>query len=192
MTKPEGVHVTVRDPVSSLMRHWPAVLLVVVLLSLDQLTKYLVSHNMTLGESIPASGFFRLTYVHNTGSAFGLLPGQNTLLTIVSFLGVALLLWMYRTHGGQAKFLRVSLAFMLAGAMGNLIDRLTYGKVIDFVDVGPWPIFNIADSSIVTGGIVLAFTMLTAGDSKPQPDDGETPAPALEDTYVPHDQPDSN
>lgn len=183
-----------RDFVSGLVHHWPAVLLVVVLLSLDQLTKYLVSHNMALGESIPASGFFRLTYVHNTGSAFGLLPGQNTLLTIVSFLGVALLLWMYRTHGAQAKFLRVSLALMLAGAMGNLIDRLTYGKVIDFVDIGPWPIFNVADSSIVTGGIVLAWIMFTTNDSKAKSEDdsGEATAAALEDAYVSHDQPDSN
>jgi signal peptidase II len=184
----------VRDFVSGLVRHWPAVLLVVALLSLDQLTKYLISHNMTLGESIPATGFFRFTYVHNTGSAFGLLPGQNTLLTVVSFLGVALLLWMYRTHGVQAKLLRVSLALMLAGAMGNLIDRLTYGKVIDFVDVGRWPIFNVADSSIVTGGLVLAWIMFTTNDSKPKPegDSEETPAPVLEDTYVSHDQPDSN
>jgi signal peptidase II len=184
----------VRDFVSGLIRHWPAVLLVVVLLSLDQLTKYLISHNLSLGDSVPATGFFRLTYVYNTGSAFGLLPGQNTLLTIVSFVGVAMLLWMYRTQGSQTKLLRLSLACMLAGAMGNLIDRLTYGKVIDFVDVGPWPIFNVADSSIVTGAIILAWIMFTtsSGKAKPEDDSGESTAAALEDTYGSHDQPASN
>ena len=182
-----------RDVISGLVRHWPAVLLVVAVASADQLTKYLISHNMALGESIPTTGLFRLTYVHNTGSAFGLLPGQNALLTIVSFLGVALLLWMYRTHGAQAKLLRVSLALMLAGAMGNLIDRLAYGKVINFVDIGRWPIFNVADSSIVTGGIVLAWIMFTTKDSKDKAvDDADEGAEALEDTYVAHDQPESN
>jgi len=185
--------VIIRDLISRLVRHWLAVLLVVVLVSADQLTKYLISHNMALGESIPTTGFFRLTYVHNTGSAFGLLQGQNALLTTASFLGVALLLWMYRTHGAQAKLLRVSLALMLAGAMGNLIDRLAYGKVIDFVDIGRWPIFNVADSSIVTGGIVLAWIMFTTKDSKVKAgDDAGEGTEALEDTYVAHDQPDSN
>lgn len=141
--------------------HWPVFFLVPSILALDQLSKYLVSTFMVMGQSIPSVGFFRLTYIHNTGSAFGLMSGQNTILTVVAFLGIGLLLWLYRSYSNQGRLLRTSLALIMAGAIGNLIDRLNYGKVIDFFDVGPWPIFNIADSSIVVGGVTLAWIFFT-------------------------------
>ena len=129
----------------------------------DQLSKYLVLTNMYPGQSIPESGFFRLTYVTNTGSAFGLFPNQTLFLIVASFLGIGILLVFYHIHRVSSSILRISLGLQLGGAIGNLMDRLRLGYVVDFLDVGAWPVFNLADSAIVVGLVGLVFTMLTAG-----------------------------
>ena len=131
---------------------------------LDQLTKWLITTNLEHGESIPADGFFRLTYVSNTGSAFGLLQDQGTMLTIISFTAVALMIYLYRSTPQLSTTLRLALGMMLGGAAGNLLDRLRLGWVVDFVDVGPWPIFNVADSSIVVGIAILVWYFGTGRD----------------------------
>ena len=169
--------------------HWPVLLIVAALLALDQGTKYLVTTNISPGQSIPAEGFFRITFVYNTGSAFGLFVGQNTALTAVSFLGVGVLLWFYRTHSRPDQLFRLSLGLMLAGALGNLADRLTVGRVIDFIDVGPWPIFNVADSSIVVGGIVLGWILLTNSGAEPEEAGEEATTQPLAESYTTHDRP---
>ena len=129
----------------------------------DQLSKYLVLTNMYPGQSIPESGFFRLTYVTNTGSASGLFPNQTLFLIVASFLGIGILLVFYHIHRVSSSILRISLGLQLGGAIGNLMDRLRLGYVVDFLDVGAWPVFNLADSAIVVGLVGLVFTMLTAG-----------------------------
>ena len=143
-------------------------------LALDQLTKRVVVQNLALGESWPAEGFFRITRVANTGSAFGLFGGHNALLTAASILGVAVILWFLRTSGERA-LVRASLGLMLAGAVGNLIDRVSFGHVVDFIDVGPWYIFNVADSAIVVGVAALVFAALASRGR--QPDAPEDAAP---------------
>ena len=136
-------------------------------LAVDQATKFAVIQTLDLGSSWPESGFFRFTHVGNNGSAFGLFGDSNSLLIIASFVGVGVLLYFYRSHPNPTLIVRSSLGLMLAGALGNLIDRLVNGHVTDFIDVGPWWIFNLADASIMTGISVLAATMLLS--SKPQP-----------------------
>jgi signal peptidase II len=128
----------------------------------DQFSKYLVRESLLLHESFPREGFFRITHTFNTGSIFGLFQGYNTPLILVSFIGVAVLILLYRTQRYPTGLLRLSLGLQLGGAFGNLVDRVRQGHVTDWVDVGPWPVFNVADASIVTGLVILAFLFVMA------------------------------
>ena len=146
--------------------------LLAITLSLDQLTKTLVINGLERGESWPAQGFFRITHAWNTGTAFSLFQGQGGLLTVVSFFAVAGLYFVYRSVEAPSLMVRASFGLLLGGAIGNLTDRLRLGHVTDFVDIGPWPIFNVADSSILVGIAVMFFFLWNAqGDKKSAPDD---------------------
>ena len=131
--------------------------------SLDQITKAVVRHSLLLRESIPRDGFFRITHTSNTGGAFGIFPDQTLFLILASFVGIAILLVIYRAYILPRFPLRLSLGMQLGGALGNLIDRVRMGQVTDFFDVGPWPIFNVADASIVIGITIVAGLILFAG-----------------------------
>ena len=145
----------------------------VLVLLLDQLTKYLVIQLLVPGGSYPFRGFFRFTHVHNSGSAFGILQGQNTPLIFISFIGIIILVLIYRSQPYPSNWLRLSLGLQLGGAFGNLIDRLRLGFVTDFIDIGPWPVFNLADASIVTGLVLLAWVFTRSG---PAPESAEESA----------------
>jgi signal peptidase II len=147
-----------------------------VVLGLDLLTKWLVTSNLAWGQSVPAEGFFRITRVHNTGSAFGLFQGHGTILAIIAIAAVALMIWFYRTAPMPAWPMRAALGLQIGGAVGNLIDRFRYGFVIDFVDIGPWPVFNVADSSVVVGITILAWYIGTGRDLPRKPPQETTPA----------------
>jgi signal peptidase II len=131
----------------------------------DQLSKFAIRANLSIGESLPQTGFFRLTHIHNTGAAFGIFQNQSLPLTILALVGVGILLFlvifMYRRFYflGTARG-KLALGLILGGTVGNLIDRLSFGYVIDFIDIGIWPAFNIADPSVVIGAIVLAFWLI--------------------------------
>jgi signal peptidase II len=146
-----------------------AVLFPVVLL--DQLSKYWIVSNFTPGESqVVIRGFFDLTYLHNTGAAFGLLAGQPSVMRQVFFVGIALValaVLLIFHHRMQKQSVWFTLAFGLigGGAVGNLIDRLHYGSVVDFLDfyIGShhWPAFNVADSAICVGvGLFIVTSYL--------------------------------
>ena len=127
---------------------------------LDQFTKAAVREGIALGQSVPAEGFLRLTHVVNTGGAFGLLPNQTLLLIGASVVGIGILVFIYRRQPQAGLLLRLALGLQLGGALGNLADRLFRGYVVDFIDVGPWPIFNLADASIVVGIFLLLWLLL--------------------------------
>jgi len=135
---------------------------------LDQFTKLLVTRELLLSQSIPLmKGVFHLTLVHNRGAAFGILKNQTPLFILVSIIAVILIYFALR--GKQYKKLSVyniSLAFILSGALGNLIDRLRFGYVIDFLDFRVWPVFNVADSAITIGAILLGYSVLTNKETK--------------------------
>ena len=139
----------------------PVFALVVVI---DQITKALIRANLHIYESVPDEGFFRFTYTTNTGAVFGVFSDQTFIMTIASFVGVGILLFFYHSHSGSERLVRLSLGLLLGGAIGNLIDRIWLGKVTDFLDVGPWPIFNLADSAIVTGIVILVVVFLFEGN----------------------------
>ena len=167
----------------ALYRDWMLLLTISVVLAADQLSKYIVRTNMLLGESWPDEGFFRFTHGTNTGTAFGLFPSQTFVLIIASVVAIGFLYYFYRTHALPIRPLRFAIGLQLGGALGNLIDRLRVGAVVDFIDVGSWPIFNLADSSIVVGMVLLIAVLVSAPGDKGQAsetqarDDGDGAGP---------------
>ena len=156
-------------------RNWSRELLLVFLslsiLGADQLTKYFVRTYMHVGQSIPEDAPIQLTYIQNRGSAFGLFPNQTFALTIVAVLGVGFIAY-FLLRGDKSSFLlSISLSLQLGGAIGNIVDRIAYGYVIDFINFNIWPIFNVADTSISLGFLLLAWVMLTHRDKKQKPKD---------------------
>ena len=155
---------------------WNIIFLTVAALTtvLDQWSKGWLQNHMIPGQSIPETGFFRLTYAQNTGAVFSIFYGKTAILTYVSFFG-ALLILVYNFALAssfptlQTRWNKVALGFILGGTVGNLIDRFSLHFVRDFIDVGPWPIFNIADSSIVVGVIMFAI-MIMLSFRKPIPE----------------------
>ena len=145
------------SPRLPIYRDFILIQLAVLVFFLDQFSKYLVREFFLLYESFPADGFFRITHTFNTGSIFGLFQGHNTVFILVSFVGVAVLMLIYRSQRLPVGLLRLSLGLQLGGAFGNLLDRVRLGQVTDWVDIGPWPVFNMADASIVCGLIILAW-----------------------------------
>ena len=144
-----------------LYRDWTLLQLAALVLALDQLTKFVVRQTLEWHYSWPAQGFFRFTHVQNTGSAFGLFQGYNLPLLFVSLVGIVVLAYIYRSQEQPSLSMRVSIALMLGGAVGNLLDRILQGHVTDFIDIGPWPVFNLADSAIVVGLILMAWLLVS-------------------------------
>lgn len=140
--------------------------LATIIFLLDQLTKFVVRDQLLFRESFPVDGFFRFTHTFNTGSAFGIFRDQNTPLIWVSIIGIGILVMIYRSQKVPSPLLRLSLGLQIGGALGNLIDRVRLGHVTDFVDVGSWPVFNLADASIITGLVILAWIFLVADPSE--------------------------
>jgi signal peptidase II len=151
--------------------------LLIAIVLCDQLTKAVVDRTMPLHHSITViDNFFSLTYIRNTGAAFGFLAGSHeffrrTFLIGFSLAAIAFILVMLRRLPPGEKALTIALGFILSGAVGNLIDRLLYGEVIDFLDFYwsdyHWPAFNVADSFITIGVVVILFRLATTKDEDP-------------------------
>ena len=149
----------------------------VPIVAFDQLTKVIVDRTMPLHHSIPIiDGFFNLTYVRNTGAAFGIFAGAHEVFRLpfligVSIVAIGFIIVMLKRLRDDATALVTALAFILGGAVGNLIDRIVYGEVIDFLDVYwsnyHWPAFNLADSFITIGVAITLFYLIRAKDEDP-------------------------
>jgi len=139
---------------------WLAIATLIIIA--DQFTKTLIIGNFQHGEGITVTSFFNLVRVHNEGAAFSFLADesgwQRWFFTALGLAAAVFIIWMLRTHGGQRLF-GFALALVLGGAMGNVIDRLLHGYVVDFIQVhyGAWyfPSFNVADSAISVGAACL-------------------------------------
>jgi signal peptidase II len=135
-------------------------IIVIIVLSLDRITKFLVTKNLLLNKPFPViKGIFNLTLICNRGAAFGILKNQIFLLIFTSVFAIILIYFNLRGEKLKKPYI-VSLSLILAGAIGNLIDRLFFGYVIDFLDFRIWPVFNLADSSITIGAILLGWFVL--------------------------------
>jgi signal peptidase II len=136
----------------------------------DQLTKALVLERLPLYRSIPIiPGFFNLTHLHNPGGAFSFMAGSNSgmrhwIFLSASVAALVLILYYYKITPRSHRFLAAALAMIFGGAVGNLIDRLRMGEVVDFLDVYVgnlhWPTFNVADSAITVGVGIFIYHLL--------------------------------
>ncbi len=135
-------------------------IIVSAVLSLDQLTKFLVTKNLLYNQSLPViKGIFHLTLIHNRGAAFGILKNQTPLFIATSVFAIILISLNLKGAKSRNPY-SVCLSLILAGALSNLIDRLFLGYVIDFLDFRIWPVFNIADSAITVGAVLLGYLIL--------------------------------
>lgn len=157
--------------------HGPTIplLVAIVVTALDQGTKVLVVGALGPGQprhrSEVVPGLIDLHYVENRGAAFGILRGAGDLLAFLALAVLVFLVVAYRRIASSSPLGAVGIGLIGGGAIGNLLDRLRLGYVVDFVAIGPWPNFNLADSAITVGVLLLAGAMLVAG---PGPD---LPAP---------------
>ncbi|MFZ5827406.1 MAG: signal peptidase II [Bacillota bacterium] len=148
-----------------------SIIIALVVLALDQYTKWLVLTRMTLHEEIPViAGFFSLQFVYNPGAAFGMLANQRWFFVIVTLIAVGGILYYLRRPEAQHWLARFSLGILLGGAVGNLIDRLRFGQVVDFL-LFYWrdyyfPNFNVADIGITVGVGGLVLHLLLTGETK--------------------------
>jgi signal peptidase II len=150
---------------------------VLTILVLDQLTKMIVDRTMSLHQSIPIiDGFFSLTYVRNTGAAFGIFSGSHEafrlpFLILVSVLALGFVVVMLKRLRDEETGLITALSLIIGGAIGNLVDRVLYGEVIDFLDFYwsnyHWPAFNVADSCITVGVLITLYYLIKAKGEDP-------------------------
>jgi len=130
-----------------------------VILVIDQFIKYLVHQTMQLGQTIPLCGMLKLTYVRNTGAAFSLFIGFSPYLAAAGVIVIlAVICFHYRLPANRYD-LQASLAFILGGSLGNLLDRIFRSYVIDYLDITIWPVFNFADIMINIGVILIIFKL---------------------------------
>lgn len=136
----------------------------IITLLLDQFSKWLAVRELGPGgrsdeiDVIP--GVLRFIFVRNTGSAFGLFQGSSEILKVVAIVAILALAAFYARAAARDWVLALALGLLLGGAFGNVIDRFRYGYVVDFIDVPRWPTFNIADSAITVGVVLLMYALL--------------------------------
>ncbi len=128
----------------------------------DRISKVFFSEILALGESLPViRHVLHMTLVHNTGIAFGLFKDQGAVFIVIPIIAIVLLAYnIFYYKSNEEKLSRlyiIAFSLILGGAIGNLIDRIVYGYVIDFIDFRIWPVFNIADSAITVGAIIIAL-----------------------------------
>ncbi|GAF85946.1 unnamed protein product [marine sediment metagenome] len=126
-----------------------------LVLILDQLTKYFLKNKTFI-----ITDFLKISYVENTGAAFGILKGFNLLFIIVAFLVIFLIFKYYKEIKKEKAYVHLAVGFLLGGVLGNLIDRLFMGYVRDFIDFSFWPTFNVADTFSTIAVFILIFYTL--------------------------------
>jgi len=144
-------------------------LIAIAVAVIDQLTKYVVAKNMEIGESIPLiEGVFHFTSHRNMGAAFGILQNQRWLFIIITIAVVVGIVWSLSRIGKSQPRVSFALSLVLGGAVGNFIDRLLTGQVVDFFDfvLIRFPIFNVADTAITIGVALLLIDTLLQGRKK--------------------------
>ena len=161
--------------------HWLFLVVVAgIAIALDQATKAYVSAHLDRYESWMPVDFiepvFKFTHVHNTGAAFGMFPQGSTLFLAIAITIVGVILYYYRNLPFGGWVVRFALSLQIAGALGNVIDRVRLGYVVDFFNVVYWPVFNVADSCVVIGVVLLALEILREEwrASRQQPSEDDT------------------
>jgi signal peptidase II len=138
---------------------------VLAAIAADQLTKWIVSSQLSLDESLHVLGPFSIHHVQNSGIAFGLFASATPLVTALTALAVGWMLLFFARSGARHPVLPVALGLLIGGSTSNLIDRIRLGHVTDFLDLRYWPAFNLADSFIVIG-VGILFLALVVGETR--------------------------
>lgn len=146
----------------------PMLIIGIVVLAIDQLTKFLVATRMEIGDSIPVLGeYLKITSHRNSGAAWGIFEGRMMFFYIVTVIVVIFLIYFYKSEAKDNLMMQTGITLLLAGAIGNFIDRLLFQEVVDFIDVliinYSFPIFNVADSALTIGVIVLLIEVFITG-----------------------------
>ena len=129
----------------------------ILIIILDQITKYIAKSNLELNQTIPIiKNFFHITLTTNTGAGFGILKDNNSLIAFITILILGFILFYYDKLPKKGKAY-ISIVLIVSGALSNLFDRILLGHIIDFIDFKIWPIFNIADTCITIGVLYLLF-----------------------------------
>ncbi len=144
----------------------------------DQLTKQLVSSQLALDDEAHVIGPLSIHHVQNSGIAFGLFASATPIVTVLTAAAVGWMLFFFARSGARHPVLPVALGLLIGGSASNLIDRVRLGHVTDFIDVRYWPAFNLADSFIVAGVVILLVALLAADRRKPGRPHPLTDAPA--------------
>jgi signal peptidase II len=164
-----------------------AAVVVPIVITLDQLTKRLIwNTHGPAGDRLESDwlgGLLRLHFVRNTGSAFGMFQGQSGVLTVATFFAIAFLALFFVRNARRDPVVALALGLLIGGALGNLIDRIRLGYVIDWIKLPNWPTFNVADSAITVGVALLFFAILfrSTSDEPAVRDEASAPpgAPSL-------------
>ena len=148
-----------------------SLLTVVLVILFDRMTKIFFTDIMSEGESLPViRHVLHMTLVHNTGIAFGLFKGQDFVYIVVPVIAIILLaynIYYYKYNNEKlSRLYIIAISLILGGAIGNLVDRIWYGHVIDFIDFRIWPVFNVADSAITIGAFIIALNCFQQSTSK--------------------------
>lgn len=128
---------------------------------LDQISKIYIRNLLSPGDSLPViKGFLYITHIQNKGAAFGLLAGRQFVFILVTILSIALIAIYYIRARESHPLFNLALGLEVGGAVGNLLDRMRFGGVTDFLNIRVWPVFNVADTAIVIGVVLLIFVSL--------------------------------
>lgn len=159
------------SPLREVLHYAPLILVAGMVLILDQLTKTYVARYIDRhgGPISLFGGKVSLDLVHNSGAAFGVLPNQTILFIVIAGAIVTALIVSYHRLAQGPSTLRIGLGLILGGAVGNLLDRVRLGYVIDFIDLHWWPVFNMADSCIVFGVVLLVGTLMVQTERQLEP-----------------------
>ncbi len=141
----------------------------VIVFALDQFTKYLVVTQVGMGNAwqpLAMFDWFRIVGSYNTGTACGYFPQLSFVFTLAPFFILAVVIWFYRSQKTPSWLLSIGVGLIMGGAFGNLIDRLRVGYVVDFVSVGNFPIFNVADAAVSTAVVIMLLWSLREDSSR--------------------------
>ncbi|MFW6383302.1 MAG: signal peptidase II [Nanoarchaeota archaeon] len=148
------------------MKFRDALLIVVAVLLVDQLSKFLFRNLLAENSISILGGFFRFALTYNTGAAFSIFTGNNFLLIILSVLIIAILFYYLKIYANEKfGYESFGLSLIIGGALGNLVDRIYLGSVVDFIDIWIWPVFNLADAAITIGVIIIIYKILVKESS---------------------------
>ncbi|MEN6564724.1 MAG: signal peptidase II [Veillonellales bacterium] len=143
-----------------------------MIIAADQISKYYIQSHMLPGTSAPIiQDFFHITYVLNPGAAFGMLENKTLFFIFVAIVLVLAVLYFYPKIPHKCSLLRLGIGLLTGGAIGNVIDRIHSGYVIDFFDFRIWPVFNIADIAIVCGVGIIIYTVVCLSPKEAEAND---------------------